>query len=169
MITFDKATQVFHLKNDRYSYVIQIERGKYLLHQYFGRPLHEFRGSALRPALDRANSPQPAAYENERTFSLDVVPQEISTNGHGDFRIPSLEVVLEDGTTVVELWYEGYEIKKGKPALEGLPALYAKDDEVETLEITLSDTKGRMKAILSYTVFAGDGVLTRSVRYMNTC
>ncbi len=25
MITFDKATQVFHLKNDRYSYVIQIE------------------------------------------------------------------------------------------------------------------------------------------------
>ena len=169
MITFDKATQVFHLKNDRYSYCIQIERGKYLLHQYFGRPLHEFRGSALRPALDRANSPQPAAYENERTFSLDVVPQELSTNGHGDFRIPSLEVVLEDGTNVVELWYEGYEIKKGKPALEGLPALYAKDDEAETLEITLSDTKGRMKAILSYTVFEGDGVLTRSVRYVNTC
>ncbi len=123
----------------------------------------------MRPALDRANSPQPAAYENERTFSLDVVPQEISTNGHGDFRISSLEVVLEDGTTVIELWYEGYEIKKGKPALEGLPALYAKDDEAETLEITLSDTKGRMKAILSYTVFEGDGVLTRSVRYVNTC
>ena len=98
MITFDKATQVFHLKNDRYSYCIQIERGKYLLHRYFGRPLHEFRGSALRPALDRANSPQPAAYENERTFSLDVVPQELSTNGHGDFRIPSLEVVLEEYT-----------------------------------------------------------------------
>ena len=168
MITFNKATQVFHLKNDRYSYVIQIERGKYLLHQYFGRPLHEFRGSAQRPALDRSFSPQPGAYENERTFSLDVVPQELSTNGHGDFRIPSLDVALEDGTNVVELWYESYEIKKGKPKLAGLPALYANDNEAETLEVTLSDTKGRMKAILSYTVFAGDGVLARSVRFVNT-
>ena len=58
MITFDEKNQVFHLKNDRYSYSFQIERGKYLLHRYFGRPLHEFRGSAERPALDRSFSPQ---------------------------------------------------------------------------------------------------------------
>ncbi|MCI6086843.1 MAG: alpha-galactosidase [Selenomonas sp.] len=168
MITFDETNHVFHLKNDRFSYCFSVERGKYLLHQYFGRPLRAFRGSAERPAIDRGFSPQPGAYENERTFSLDVVPQEFATNGHGDFRIPSLDVVLENGTNVVELWYEGYEIKKGKPKLEGLPVLYAKGDEAETLEVTLTDTHGRMKAILSYTVFASDGVLTRSVRYVNT-
>lgn len=168
MITFDKETQIFHLKNARFSYVIELSRGKYLLHRYFGRPLRAFRGSAELPAVDRSFSPQPGAYENERTFSLDVLPLEFSMNGHGDFRIPSLDVVLPDGTNVLDLWYEGYEIKKGKPALEGLPALYANDDEAETLEITLADTKGRLKAILSYTVFAGDGVLTRSVRFENT-
>ena len=107
MITFDETNHVFHLKNDRFSYCFSVERGKYLLHQYFGRPLRVFRGSAERPAIDRSFSPQPGAYENERTFSLDVVPQEFATNGHGDFRIPSLDVVLENGTNVVELWYEG--------------------------------------------------------------
>ena len=59
MITFDETNHVFHLKNDRFSYCFSIERGKYLLHQYFGRPLRAFRGSAERPALGLyGSSPQ---------------------------------------------------------------------------------------------------------------
>ena len=168
MISFDEQTQVFHLRNDRFSYVFEVARGRYLLHRYWGRPLRAFRGSAELPALDRAFSPQPEDYENERTFSLDVLPQEFSQQGHGDFRIPSLGVVLPDGTDVIDLFYDGYRILRGKPGLQGLPALYAQEDEAETLEVTLRDPRGRLKVVLSYTVFAGDGVLTRSVRIENT-
>lgn len=167
MISFDEQQQVFHLKNNHFSYVFSVARGRYLLHRYWGRPLRAFRGSAELPALDRAFSPQPEDYENDRTFSLDVLPQEFSQQGHGDFRIPSLGVTLPDGTDVVDLFYDGYRILRGKPALAGLPALYAREDEAETLEVTLRDPRGRLKVVLSYTVFAGDGVLTRSVRIEN--
>lgn len=76
MITFHEATGVFHLRNNKVSYVLQLTRGKYLLHRYWGRSIREFRDSRPFQAIDRAFSPQPALYENERTFSLDVLPQE---------------------------------------------------------------------------------------------
>ncbi len=168
MISFDEKTGIFHLKNDRMSYVIELVRGRYLLHRYWGKPLHDFRGSTPLAALDRAFCPQPAACENERTFSLDNLPREFAADGHGDFRIPSLSVRLADGTKVIELFYQSHEITRGKKRIPGLPALFANEEEAETLSITLADTAGRLQAVLRYTIFAGNGPLTRSVCYTNT-
>lgn len=167
MILFDEARNVFHLKNEKFSYVLQVVRNRYLLHRYWGRPLTEFRDSAVIQEIDRGFSPQPAAWENERTFSLDVVPQEYPMNGHGDFRIPAYEVELENGTNVVELFYAGHKIYKGKPRLEGLPASYGSEEEAETLEVCLEDEICGLKAVLLYTIFAGQSVLARSVRFEN--
>jgi alpha-galactosidase len=50
----------------------------------------------------------------------------------------------------------------------GLPALFANEEEAETLSITLADTAGRLQAVLRYTIFAGKGPLTRYVCYTNT-
>ena len=167
LITFDEANQRFHLKNNSISYVIDIARDKYLFHRYFGKSLKEFRDSAALQAIDRGFSPQPAAYENERTFSLDVLPQEYSTSNHSDFRIPAYEVELENGTTVTELFYSSHKIYEGKIQLNGLPSSYATKEEAETLEVTLQDTNGIFSAILSYTIFANMPVITRSVKFHN--
>ena len=142
MIQFDEKTGIFHLSNAKMSYVMQVVRGRYLMHRYWGRKLRTFRDSRPFQEIDRAFSPQPAAYENERTFSLDVLPQEYPSYGHVDYRIPAYEVRLQDGTTTTELFYKGYEIVKGKPALPGLPASYAAEDEAETLKITLAVSQG---------------------------
>ena len=75
MITFDEKTGIFHLQNDAISYVFQLVRGRYLLHRYWGRRIRHFDNARTFLPLDRANAPQPAAWENERTFSLDVLPQ----------------------------------------------------------------------------------------------
>ncbi|WP_337470707.1 glycoside hydrolase family 36 N-terminal domain-containing protein, partial [Mitsuokella jalaludinii] len=150
------------------SYVMQVVRGRYLMHRYWGRKLRTFRDSRPFQEIDRAFSPQPAAYENERTFSLDVLPQEYPSYGHVDYRIPAYEVRLQDGTTTTELFYKGYEIVKGKPALPGLPASYAAEDEAETLKITLADSQGKLEAELLYTVFVGADAIARSVRLKNT-
>lgn len=168
MILFDESGQRFHLKNKFVSYVIEIARGKYLFHRYFGKTLHDFRDSAPLQPIDRGFSGQPAAYENERTFSLDVLPQEYSSVNHSDFRIPAYEVELDDGTTVTELFYSDYKISKGKKSLEGLPATYANDEEAETLEINLKDTAGIFSATLSYTLFNDRPVITRSVKFQNS-
>ena len=102
MITFDK--NFFHITNGKISYVIEISRERYLFHRYFGKAIREFRDSAPLQGLDRGFSPQPAAWENERTYSLDVLPQEYPMRGHSDFRIPAYEIELPDGTNIVELF-----------------------------------------------------------------
>ena len=168
MIQFDEKTGIFHLSNAKMSYVMQVVRGRYLMHRYWGRKLRTFRDSRPFQEIDRAFSPQPAAYENERTFSLDVLPQEYPSYGHVDYRIPAYEVRLQDGATTTELFYKGYEIVKGKPALPGLPASYAAEDEAETLKITLADSQGKLEAELLYTVFAGADAIARSVRLTNS-
>lgn len=168
MIQYDEKTGVFHLRNEQMSYVLQVVRGRYLMHRYWGRPLHAFRDSRPFQQIDRSFSPQPAAYENERTFSLDVLPQEYPSYGHTDYRIPAYEVRLKDGTTTTELFYKSYEIQQGKPALSGLPASYAGDDEAETLLIHLEDSKGKLAICLSYTIFAGVNVIARSAKIENS-
>ena len=168
MITFEEQSGIFHLRNDKMSYVMQVVRGKYLLHRYWGAPLRKFRDSRAFQALDRAFSPQPGDYENERTFSLDVLPQEYPAWGHLDYRTPAYEVRLADGTTATELRYAGYEIRPGKPRLAGLPAAYAEDDEAETLVITLKDYAGHLTAELYYTIFADLAIVARSARLCNT-
>lgn len=168
MITFEEQSGIFHLRNDKMSYVMQVVRGKYLLHRYWGAPLRKFRDSRAFQALDRAFSPQPGDYENERTFSLDVLPQEYPAWGHLDYRTPAYEVRLADGTAATELRYAGYEVRQGKPRLAGLPAAYAEDDEAETLVITLKDYAGHLTAELYYTIFADLAIVARSARLCNT-
>ncbi len=167
MISYNEKTGVFHLKNKKMSYVMQVVRGRYLLHRYWGRPIREFRDGRAFQAIDRAFSPQPGDYENERTFSLDVLPQEYPACGHLDYRTPAYEVKLADGTTTTELRYDSYEIRQGKPPLAGLPAAYAENQEAETLVIRLRDLAGNIAAELSYTIFASLPVLARSARLEN--
>ena len=167
MINFDKSAQRFHIKNNFISYVIDVARERYLFHRYFGKALKEFRDSAPLQQIDRGFSGQPAAYENERTFSLDVLPQEYSTSNHSDFRIPAYEIELENGTTVTEVFYDSFEIFKGKKAFTALPSTYATEDEAETLEICLKDSNGLFEIFLTYTIFKNLPVITRSVKFHN--
>ncbi len=168
MIQFDEKTGIFHLSNDHISYVLQVVRGRYLMHRYFGKKLRVFRDSRPFQEIDRGFSPQPGAYENERTFSLDVLPQEYPAYGHIDYRIPAYEVRLADGTTTTELFYKSHEIAKGKPALKGLPASYAAEDEAETLTVHLEDSQGKLAIDLLYTIFAESDVIARSAVIRNS-
>ena len=64
-----------------------------------------------------------------------------------------LEVEQADGSDTANLKFESYEITKGKYSLKGLPAMFAKEDEAETLEIVLADRVSGLKAHLLYSVF----------------
>ena len=50
--------------------------------------------------------------ENERTYSLNTLPQEYSTSGVGDFRISAISVTHEDGSNALDLRVREYQIKK---------------------------------------------------------
>ena len=104
----------------------------------------------------------------DKTFSLDTLPQEYTAYGNGDYRINGLETEQADGSDTANLKYESYEISKGKYSLKGLPAMFAKEDEAETLEIVLKDYASGLRAHLLYGVFPQLDVITRAVRLENT-
>ncbi|UOF88684.1 alpha-galactosidase [Fodinisporobacter ferrooxydans] len=165
-IRFNAANQTFHLQAKDTSYVIQLIRDGYLSHKYWGRKINEYQNSNNLTFLDRAFSPNPES--NDRTFSLDTLPQEYPAYGNTDFRTPAYQIQLENGSTISDLRYGTHKIFKGKPKLEGLPATYIENiDEAETLEIELLDSLLGLKVILSYTVYEDYNVIARNVRFIN--
>ncbi|WP_127507531.1 alpha-galactosidase [Paenibacillus humicus] len=163
-VTYHEKEHVFHLYSSKMSYVIQILNG-FPLHLYWGRRLRDEAGfESMLSRVERASF-SPTPFPEDRTISLDALPQEYPQYGTGDFRAPAYQVQLEDGTRITELRYDSYSISKGKPGLEGLPAVYAEsEDEADTLELVLRDDYSGLNVILSYTVFKDAGVLARSSR-----
>lgn len=165
-IRYDAAQGVFHLQTRSMSYLFQSLRG-FPAHLYWGRRLGEGSASRLLQRVERSSfCPNPVA--DDRTISLDTLPQEYPGYGTSDFRNPAYAVQLPNGTTATELLYVSHEISRGKPSLEGLPAVYAENaDEAETLTVTLADKLAGLAVELSYTVFEAFDAVIRSARIAN--
>lgn len=166
-IYFDEAKGLFHLQSRNTSYLIQLVHG-YPAHAYFGAKLRH--GSNLEGLLtfqERASfSPNPIP--EDKSISLDSLPQEYPQYGTSDFRNPAYQVRLANGTRATELTYRTHRIVPGKPALEGLPAVYVEQDhEADTLELELEDRVAGLSVVLSYTVFADFDAIARSARLSN--
>jgi len=167
-ILFDSEKKIFHLKAQDTSYIMEIARDGYLLHLYWGRKVNEYRHSNFLQLMDRGFSGNPYQHKDDRTFSLDTLPQEYPQYGNSDFRKPGYQLQLENGSTVTDLRYDSHTIFKGKKPLAGLPAIYVeKEEEAETLEITMVDALIGLKVVLSYSVFEQFNVITRSVKILN--
>ena len=104
---------------------------------------------------------------DNRTYSLDTMPLEYSTEGIGDFRISAVGIRYENGASALDLRYESHEILPGKYSIPGLPAVYAEDYEAETLAITLKDTASDVRVTLKYGVLPDFDVITRSAVITN--
>jgi alpha-galactosidase len=165
-VTFDEKQRSFHLKTNQTSYVIQIVRDGFLAHRYWGKRINQFNDTNELLHVHRPLSPNPDP--DDRSFSLDELPQEYPGFGRSDLRTPAYQIRLENGSTTIDLRYDSHLILKGKPALKGLPSVYAESEsEAETLEITLKDEWLNLYVILSYSIFESFNVITRSVRFLN--
>lgn len=166
-IFYHEQEGLFHLQSRDMSYVIQIAHG-YPAHAYWGKRLSEQGDlSGLIQHVERCSF-IPNSVPEDNSISLDTLPQEYPQYGTGDFRTPAYQVQLNDGTRVTELKYVTHRIIKGKQPLEGLPAVYAEDgDEVQTLELELSDDNSGLTVVLSYTMFETYGAIARSVKFIN--
>jgi len=167
-IQYHAKDQTFHLKAKDTSYVLGIVKGGYLAHLYWGKGISTYRHSNYLQFMDRGFSGNPYQYKEDRTFSLDTLPQEYPQYGNTDFRKPAYQIQLENGSTITDLRYVSHTISKGKPGLEGLPATYVEDEnEAETLEVTMEDALIGIKVILSYSVYENLNVITRSARFIH--
>ena len=166
-IIFNPNKKIITLQTAHTTYQMQVDRLGYLLHLYYGAKSTCDMDYVLTYA-DRGFSGNPYAAGMNRTYSLDTLPQEYPTLGTGDFRNIALDIKNEQGTESVELLYKSHEIRDGKYALKGLPAVWASDDEAQTLEIVLGDDIAGVEVHLLYGVLEACDVITRSVLIKNT-
>ncbi len=166
-ITYDEQTKVFKLHTKNSVYQMQVRDYDTLAHLYYGADIGDSDASHRIISLDRGFSGNPYEAGDDRTFSLDVLPQEYSGYGNGDYRINALEVTHEDGSDAIHLRYESYSMTEGKYSLKGLPCMFGNADEAETLEIVLYDRITNLKVHLLYGVFYDLDVITRAVRMEN--
>ena len=159
--------KIFNLETENTLYQMKVDRFGVLNHLWYGEKT-DCCMDYLLDYPDAGFSGNIYEAENERTYSLNTLPQEYSTSGVGDFRISAISVTHEDGSNALDLRVREYQIKEGKYEIPGLPAVYAKEDEAETLEITLKDTATEAEVILKYGVFEKEDVITRSVVVKNS-
>ena len=159
MIEYQEDLSLFHLKSRDFSYILQVLDEGYVVHRYFGKKIKRFSPDNKITYLDRAFSPNPTS--QDRTFSLDTLALEYSSNGLGDFRTSAIEVRNAKGTAL-DLRYQGHRIFKGKKELAGLPASFGNEDQVETLEVDLYDQLTDVTVTLTYSLFEEANFLARS-------
>ena len=162
-IIYNEKARTFTLHTHNTTYQMQIDAYGFLLHLYYGRKTDGVMDYLLTYA-DRGFSENPQDAGNDRTYSLDVLPQEFPCRLTGDFRSPVLDLVNADGSFGCDLRYQGYEICDGKYNLKGLPAVYAAEEEAQTLIIYMKDQVTGLQVELLYGVLPEYDVITRSAK-----
>ncbi|MGX2945956.1 alpha-galactosidase [Enterococcus alishanensis] len=167
LITFDQEQGIFHLKNNEISYIMKLEDEGVLAHIYFGKKVNQYHDHKNYPRRDRGFSGNVPGQE-ERAYSKDTLPQEFSSHGSMDYRIPASIIQRQNGANLTDLRYHSYKISAGKPVLAGLPAAYVvEENEASTLTITLKDRFEEIYLDLFYTIYNERNVIARSVKVRN--
>lgn len=163
-ILFNETKSIFSLQTNHSMYQMKIDKYGVLLHTYYGAKGVPFDYSYLITYADHGFSGNPYEAGDERTYSLDALPQEYPVYGSGDYRATALKVRYPDGSCACELRYACHELQEGKYALPGLPCVYATEDApADTLIVTLEDTRKLFYVHLYYGVLENLDLITRSV------
>ena len=165
-IQIDAEKKIFTLETDHTMYQMQADAYGVLRHLWYGAKTG-CDMSYLQDYPDVGFSGNIYAAGNDRTYSLDTLPLEYAGAGVGDFRVPAVAAVHADGSSALDLRYYSHTVKPGKYGIEGLPAVYAAEDEAETLEVVLRDTASAVEVTLLYAVLPALDLVTRCARIRN--
>lgn len=166
MIYYNEEARTFKLDTDHTSYVISItdEEG-FLGHAYYGPKISD---SDVRYLLRTQEAPfVPSKNARDRSSFFDFFPTEYPGNQVGDYRDSAITVRDGANHAAVQFTYVSHELMVGKPALEGLPSTFPGEEAVQTLAIHVADPVLSLEATLTYSVFASEDVITRSITVRN--
>ncbi len=158
---------LFNIETKNTLYQMKVDKHNVLKHLWYGKKT-DMDMEYLQDYPDVGFSGQVYDAGFDKTYSHDTMPQEYSTLGTGDFRVPSLVITHNNGSSSIDLRYKSHKIYNGKYSIKGLPYVYSNEsDNVETLEITLEDISFDIEVILKYGVFYDKDIITRSVVVKN--
>lgn len=161
-IVYSKADRTFTIQTKNTTYQMQVDPYGFLLHLYYGKKTDGSCMDYLLTYYDRGFSGNPFDAGDDRTYSMDALPQEYPSYGTGDYRSTALIVENADESTACDLRYRSHHIFNGKYKIPGLPAVYADETESQTLEIVMEDAVTGVEVTLQYGVLPDYDVITRS-------
>ena len=161
-IVYSKADRTFTIQTKNTTYQMQVDPYGFLLHLYYGKKTDGSCMDYLLTYYDRGFSGNPFDAGDDRTYSMDALPQEYPSYGTGDYRSTALIIENVDGSTACDLRYRSHHIFNGKYKIPGLPAVYADETESQTLEIVMEDAVTGVEVTLQYGVLPDYDVITRS-------
>lgn len=165
-IFYQQENRTFTLQTKQTTYQMKVDDLGFLLHLYYGSKVSG-NMDYLLTYYDRGFSGNPYDAGNDRTYSMDVLPQEYPATGTGDYRNSALIIRNHDESECCDLRYAGYDIRQGKYELPGFPAVHAGLQEAETLEIVLEDCVSKVQVRLLYGVLEEEDIITRSAKIVN--
>ncbi len=161
-IVYSKSDRTFTIQTKNTTYQMQVDPYGFLLHLYYGKKTDGSCMDYLLTYYDRGFSGNPFDAGDDRTYSMDALPQEYPSYGTGDYRSTALIIENADGSTACDLRYRSHRIFNGKYKIPGLPAVYADETESQTLEIVMEDAVTGVEVTLQYGVLPDYDVITRS-------
>ena len=165
MILYNKEKNTFRLDTPNSTYSIFINERGYIGHAYYGSKIGEDDVSYLTRNMEYGFSGNKIF--REKGMFLDFFPQELPTEGLGDFRESALAVCDSEGHNAIELKYKSHKISGGAKALPGLPAVLGSAEDCSVLELTATDDILGAEVTLVYTVFEKLDAIVRSVKIKN--
>ena len=163
MIKFDQKNKTFRIDTPSSTYCITVAQKGYLSHSYYGPKIGDDDVSYLTRQFEYFMS-QGDVFREKHTL-LDFLPQEMPTDGMGDFRESALAISNDKGNNGVELMYKDFKILDEAQTLPGLPSVFG--NKAQTLEIICQDEILQTQVHLFYTVFEDLDAIIRSTRIVN--
>ncbi|MCD7715508.1 MAG: alpha-galactosidase [Lachnospiraceae bacterium] len=166
-VRFNQDANTFILETVNTEYQISVNEIGIVQHLYYGRKTfgQDMRFQNTFP--DRGFSGNPYERKSDRGMSLDVLPQEFSGCGVGDYRVSSMSVKAADGSRSCDLRYVSHVIAEEKTAIPGLPSVRQNDCMAAELRIELADEITGLQVSLIYDVFEEKDIITRRAVYKN--
>ena len=165
MISFNEKTNTFRLDTANSTYCILISEKGYLAHCYYGPKIADDDISYLTRQKEYGFSDSPVF--REKLSLLDFLPQEMPTDGLGDFRYSALAITNSTGNNAVELKYKSHQIIDGTVKLQGLPHVFdSTNSKGQTLKIKTTDEILGITVDLFYTIFDDTNAIVRWSKIM---
>ena len=164
MISFDQNNKTFRLETKNSLYAITIGKKGHIAHTYYGAKSGNDDISYLTRQMEYGFSN--SEIYREKLSLLDFLPQEMPTDGIGDFRESALAVTDNEGHNGIEIVYKDYKIHQGTIKLDGMPGVFG--DDGETLEIITEDKVLNIQVSLFYTIFPDIDAIIRFSRIQSS-
>lgn len=160
MITFDEASRIFYVENEKMSFALWIDPDDRVQQLYFGAPVaHDLQGE---PVPHTGSTHPVRLVQADGSFvNPSVQSYAVHTLWGGDFQEPTLNMVFADGGRRWDGVYAGHRILREKTKPEGMPCCRGG----EALEIDLC-AKG-VTVTLCFSCFSDTATVQSFLRVRN--